>query len=94
MYKEGRKAKNRKVMSKIISVNPDLFKVTKKKRSTNNTSIRPRPPSAANNKNKTARRNHVLKFIRNEQEKNYRKLLEGDAALQARLLGVVQKEAA
>ena len=67
--------------SKTISVNPDLFRMTKKKRPPAS-NIKPR--SAASERNKTVRRNNVLmKFIRNEQEKTYRKLLDGDINLQA-----------
>jgi hypothetical protein len=70
--------------NKTISINPDLFSFTKKKRAPKK-DLQPRAPSQ-NNKNKTVRRNHVLKFIRNEQEKNYRKLLNGDAQLQTAAL--------
>lgn len=67
-------------MSKTISINPDLFNFSKKKRPPKK-DLEPRAPSE--NKNKTVRRNHVLKFIRNEQEKTYRKLLDGDVQLQS-----------
>jgi hypothetical protein len=65
-------------MSKTISINPDLFKHTKKKRAPA-AGIKPR--AAATDRNKTVRRNQVLKFIRGEQEKNYRRLLDGDVNL-------------
>jgi hypothetical protein len=68
--------------NKTISINPDLFNFSKKKRPPKK-DIQPRAP--AENKNKTVRRNQVLKFIRNEQEKTYRKLLDGDVQLQSAL---------
>lgn len=58
---------------KTISI-PESFFSTKKKRPV------PRPPKVPSTK--TVRRNHVLKFIRNEQEKTYRKLLQGDGVVQ------------
>ena len=70
-------------MSKTISINPDLFKFTsnrsRKKRPSDTTTgeIKIRTPKE---KTKTLRKNHVLKFIREQQEKNYKKLLEGDKA--------------
>ena len=70
-------------MSKTISINPDLFKFTtnrsRKKRPSDKTAgeIKIRTPKE---KTKTLRKNHVLKFIREQQEKNYKKLLEGDKA--------------
>ena len=69
-------------MSKTISINPDLFKFTtnrsRKKRPSDPTTgeIKIRTPKE---KTKTLRKNHVLKFIREQQEKNYKKLLEGDS---------------
>ena len=71
-------------MSKTISINPDLFKFTtnrsRKKRPSDPTTgeIKIRTPKE---KTKTLRKNHVLKFIREQQEKNYKKLLEGDSEI-------------
>lgn len=70
-------------MNKTISINPDLFKFasnrSRKKRSSDKTTgeIKIRTPKE---KTKTLRKNHVLRFIRDQQEKNYKKLLEGDKA--------------
>ena len=70
--------------TKTITVNPELFRMTKKKRPSSSSSpaIRPRS-TVASDKNKTVRRNQVLKFIRGEQEKLQRKLLDGDVNLRA-----------
>lgn len=72
-------------MSKTISINPELFKFSsggsRKKKSSDGQSklgIKVRAPKA---KTKTVRKNHVLKFIRDQQEKNYKKLLEGDKSI-------------
>ena len=68
-------------MSKTISINPDLFnfssKRSRKKRSKNDVGaeIKIRTPKE---KTKTLRKNHVLRFIRDQQEKNYKKLLTGN----------------
>jgi len=79
MYKDPTKD----MSTKTITVNPELFRMTKKKRPSSPSSSSPaiRPRSA--DKNKTVRRNQVLKFIRGEQEKLQRKLLDGDANLRA-----------
>ena len=70
---------------KIISINPELFKVqggTRKKRSSDNTSSRPeikiRSPSKPR-QNTIRSKNHVLRFIRDQQEKNYKKILSPDS---------------
>jgi len=69
-------------MSKTISINPDLFKVSnnrssRKKKENKPGEIKIKNPRA-NKRDKTLRKNHVLRFIREQQEKNYKQLLEGD----------------
>jgi hypothetical protein len=69
-------------MSKTISINPDLFKVTntrssRKKKGNTPGQIKIKNPRS-NKRDKTLRKNHVLRFIREQQEKNYKQLLEGD----------------
>jgi hypothetical protein len=72
-------------MSKTISINPDLFKFSnnggsRKKKSDGKPKlgIKVRTPKE---KTKTVRKNHVLRFIRDQQEKNYKRLLESDKAI-------------
>jgi len=72
-------------MSKTISINPELFKFSsgggsRKKKSDGQPKlgIKVRAPK---DKTKTVRKNHVLRFIRDQQDKNYKKLLEGDKAI-------------
>ena len=69
-------------MSKTISINPDLFKVTNNRSSRKKKENRPGEikikNTRANKRDKTLRKNHVLRFIREQQEKNYKQLLEGD----------------
>ena len=69
--------------TKTITVNPELFRMTKKKRPSSSSSSPAIRPRSTVDKNKTVRRNQVLKFIRGEQEKLQRKLLDGDANLRA-----------
>jgi hypothetical protein len=69
-------------MSKTISINPELFKFSKnnssrKKKTAPSTGIKMKTPKVKD-KSKTIRKNHVLRFIRDRQEHNLRKLLEGD----------------
>jgi hypothetical protein len=69
-------------MSKTISINPDLFKVSnnrssRKKKENTTGQIKIKTPKT-NKRDKTLRKNHVLRFIREQQEKNYKQLLEGD----------------
>jgi hypothetical protein len=67
-------------MNKTITINPELFKNTsnrgsrKKKPETTN-DIRVKTPKE---KRRSIRKNHVLKFIRDQQEKNLKQLLETD----------------
>lgn len=69
--------------TKTITVNPELFRMTKKKRPSSSSSSPTIRPRSTVDKNKTVRRNQVLKFIRGEQEKLQRKLLDGDVNLRA-----------
>lgn len=68
-------------MNKTITINPDLFRFTNnrtmRKRKTNSDApeIKVRAPPKDNSK--TVSKHHVLRFIRDQQEKNYRKLSEG-----------------
>jgi hypothetical protein len=69
-------------MSKTISINPDLFKFSnnrgsRKKKEKTPGEIKIKTPKT-NKRDKTLRKNHVLRFIREQQEKNYKQLLEGD----------------
>jgi hypothetical protein len=50
----------------------------KKQKDPNSTGIKVRTPK---DKTKTVRKNHVLRFIRAQQDKNYKKLLEGDKSI-------------
>lgn len=64
-------------MSKTIAVHPDLFNFSgrnsrKKRPNSSNAPIKVRSPKE---KQKTFRKNHVLRFIREEQEKNYKKMM-------------------
>lgn len=66
-------------MSKTISINPDLFKISsnggtrkRKEKDPNAPKIQVKTPKE---KNKTTKRS-ILKFIRNHQERNYRKLMD------------------
>ena len=65
-------------MNKTISINPDLFKLssdkkTRKKAPTkpNKGEIKIRQPSSGKRKQQNLRRNHVLRFIRDQQERKY-----------------------
>jgi len=71
-------------MNKTISINPDLFKFSsnRKTRKTSSKSnvgdIKVRLPKKDPRKPQNVRRNHVLRFIREQQEKNYKRLTQGD----------------
>ncbi len=76
-------------MNKTISINPDLFKFNnrtskknkdslKNNNNNNNNNIKVRNTKQEIDKHKRVRKQHVLRFIREQQEQNYRKLLEGD----------------
>jgi hypothetical protein len=67
-------------MNKTITINPELFKHSsnhgsRKKRSEVTNDIRVKTPKE---KRRSIRKNHVLKFIRDQQEKNLKQLLETD----------------
>ena len=67
-------------MNKTITINPELFKHSsnrgsRKKRSEITNDIRVKTPKE---KRRSIRKNHVLKFIRDQQEKNLKQLLETD----------------
>ena len=72
-------------MSKLITIDEDLFRIpsksgSRKKRKDSAKSegdIKIKSPQR--DKPKTMKRNHVLKFIRRQQEDNYKKMMEGDA---------------
>jgi len=76
-------------MSKIISFNPELLSLShnsrgsrKKRPDESSQKIKVRTPKE---KTKTFRKNHVLRFIRDQQEKNYKRLLENDPSAAAAL---------
>jgi hypothetical protein len=72
-------------MNKTISINPNLFKISsekktrkRKEKSEEGNNIKVREPAKDKRKQQGLRRNHVLRFIREQQEKNYKRLIEGD----------------
>ena len=71
-------------MSKVITIDENLFRVSSKSASRKKRTDSTNPPgeikikSPQKDKSKTLKRNHVLKFIRQQQEDNYKKLMEGD----------------
>ena len=73
-------------MNKTISINPDLFtfsspkRCSKKKRETinNKQEIKIKPKK---DKSKQLRKQHILRFLRQKQEDNYKKLIEGDTPI-------------
>jgi hypothetical protein len=68
-------------MNKTISIHPDLFKTSssrtarKRPAPTTNNDIKVRPQLKEKHRSQSLRRNHVLRFIREQQEKNYKTLL-------------------
>ena len=67
-------------MNKTITINPELFKHvsnrgSRKKKPTGTNDIKVKTPKE---KRRSIRKNHVLKFIRDQQEKNLKQLLETD----------------
>lgn len=66
-------------MNKTITINPDLFKISgrsKKNRDKDDQNkIKVRSQSQLKEKTKTFRKNHVLKFIRDQQHKNMQQML-------------------
>ena len=70
-------------MSKIITIDEDLFRVngrsgSRKKRDTTNKPDNIKIKSPVREKPKSLKRNHILKFIREQQENNYKRLVQGD----------------
>ena len=69
-------------MNKTISINPDLFSVSNrrktKKNNENNGEIKIKNTHKNKDKNKKIRKQHILRFLREKQEQNYKKLLEND----------------
>ncbi len=73
-------------MNKTISINPELFTLTntkkksKKKKNISNTDskIKVKPGHTEKQKRKQIRKQHILKFLRQQQEKNYQKLLQSE----------------
>lgn len=69
-------------MNKTISINPALFRFAKGGKSRKKTpsdktdDIKVRAPVKEKDKQKRLRKQHVLRFIREQQEKNYQKLTE------------------
>ena len=71
-------------MSKVITIDEDLFRVSPKSNTRKKRNDRPKPDSnikiksPQKEKPKSLKRNHILKFIRQQQEDNYKKMMEGD----------------
>jgi hypothetical protein len=69
-------------MSKVITIDEDLFRVSKSN-SRKKRNDQPKPEGgikikSTQNKPKSLKRNHILKFIRQQQEDNYKKMMDGD----------------
>jgi hypothetical protein len=67
--------------NKTITINPDLFKVSRKKREPSTTQLRFKSSgesSSTTSANKTLRKKQVLRYLREQQEKNFRNLLQHD----------------
>jgi hypothetical protein len=72
-------------MNKTISINPELFTLTntkkksrKKNISDTDNKIKIKPGHTEKQKRKQIRKQHILKFLRQQQEKNYQKLLQSE----------------
>ena len=70
-------------MSKVINIDENLFRVnsrsgSRKKHQTTQNTAGIKIKSPVRDQPKSLKRNHILRFIREQQEKNYKKLLEGD----------------
>lgn len=69
-------------MNKTISINPDLFRFTNERKTRKNAPPKPkqdikvRSQVKEKDKQKKMRKQHVLRFIREQQERNYRNLME------------------
>jgi hypothetical protein len=70
--------------NKTISIDKDLFKFSsdrksrKRNPSKQTSEIKVREPVKEKDKQRKIRKQHVLRFIRDQQERNYRKILGGD----------------
>ena len=68
--------------NKTISINPELFQITnqkrrsKKKDNTNKNDIKIKSVQTDKQKKKIMRKQHILKMLREQQEKNYQKILQ------------------
>jgi hypothetical protein len=70
-------------MNKTISINPDLFKYTSKKNSrkkdkTEKGGIKIKPTTSERQQNKVLRKQHILRYLRQQQENNYKKILQNE----------------
>jgi len=71
-------------MNKTININPDLFSFSSSKGGSRKKRNKPETPKDIKikpnkEKTKTVRKQHILRFLRQKQEDNYKKLMEGDA---------------
>lgn len=75
-------------MNKTISINPDLFSVSNKRKTKKNKEnkdeIKIKNTHKNKDKNKKIRKQHILRFLREKQEQNYKKLLESDKEKKAK----------
>lgn len=71
-------------MNKTISINPELFtfssskRKSKKKEKTDGSEIKVKPPISEKQKKRQLRKQHILRHLRQQQEDNYKKLMEND----------------
>lgn len=76
-------------MNKTISINPDLFKPAGSKTARKRNEPKPddeikvRPQVKERRQQQNLRRNHVLRFIREQQDKNYKKLIAENQHVQS-----------
>lgn len=71
-------------MNKTISINPELFsfstkKTSKKRKTEKNEEIKVKPQK---DKTKRMRKQHILRFLRQKQEENYKKLMDSEKPTQ------------
>ena len=71
-------------MNKTISINPELFsfstkKTSKKRKKEKNEEIKVKPQK---DKTKRMRKQHILRFLRQKQEENYKKLMDSEKPTQ------------
>ena len=70
-------------MNKTISINPDLFKYTRNKSSrkkdkTKGEDIKIKQRTTEKQQNKILRKQHILRYLRQQQENNYKKILQNE----------------